>query len=179
MYGLVNRGLEELIRKQHGDDAWARICARAGVPEVPFVAMQPYDDAVTYNLVVAAAEETGQPIAALLEVYGEHWIRYTAREGYAHLFELFGGSLGQFLANLDRMHARVGMSFPELRPPVFVARELGNGLYELEYHSTREALAPMVLGLLRGLGQLFGVATEIEQIGARADLGHDVFRIQT
>ena len=58
---------------------------------------------------------------------------------------MFGGSLHKFLGNLDNMHTRVGLSFPQLKPPSFVVRDAGPRTVELEYHSRREGLAPIFL----------------------------------
>ena len=71
MYGLVNRAVEGLVTEKFGVDPWQRICARAGLDDPQFVAMEAYDDAVTYGLVGAAAAELGLEPAAVLEVFGD------------------------------------------------------------------------------------------------------------
>mgnify|MGYP002777737812 CR=1 FL=1 len=178
MYGLVNKAVEDLVCTRFGEDTWAKIQEKAAVDVVGFVSMEPYPDEVTYKLVGAASEVLGAPVPALLEAFGEYWILYTAREGYGELISMFGSSLAEFLGNLDNMHTRVGLSFPHLRPPSFVSRDLGDGRFELEYHSTREALAPMVVGLLKGLAKSFGEAVEVEHVHGRDRGGHDLFRLQ-
>ena len=177
MYGLVNKAVESLVRSQFGGETWEKIRAKAGVDTETFLSMEPYPDAVTYGLVVAASEVLGAPVPALLEAFGEYWTMYTAREGYGELLALFGSTLEEFLGNLDAMHTRVGMTFPKLRPPSFVLIDQGGGVFELEYHSSREGLAPMVVGLLKGLGKSFQQAITIEHTRARADAGHDVFHL--
>lgn len=178
MYGLVNKAVEDLVCTRFGAETWAKIQAKADVGVEGFVSMDPYPDAVTYKLVIAASEVLGESVPALLEAFGEFWILYTAREGYGELVTMFGSSMREFLGNLDNMHTRLGMSFPQLRPPSFVARDLDDGTIELEYHSTREALAPMVVGLLKGLGKSFGEAVEVEHMQRREDAGFDVFRVK-
>ena len=177
MHGLVNKAVGDLVCSRFGERAWAEIRERAGVGVGGFVSMDSYPDDVTYRLVEAASEVLGTPVQALLEAFGEHWIAFTAREGYGEMFAMFGGSMAEFLGNLDNMHTRVGLSFPRLKPPSFVARDLGEGRFELEYHSTREALAPMVVGLLRGLGRSFGEVVEVEHVHGRDRGGHDLFRL--
>ena len=178
MYGLVNKAVEDLVSTRFGAETWTKVREKAGVGVGGFVSMDPYPDDVTYKLVGAASEVLGAPVPALLEAFGEHWILYTAREGYGELFSMFGASMAEFLDNLDNMHTRVGLSFPKLKPPSFVARDLGEGRFELEYHSTREALAPMVVGLLRGLGRSFGEVVEVEHVHGRDRGGHDLFRLK-
>ena len=85
---------------------------------------------------------------------------------------------GRFLGNLDNMHARVELSFPALRPPSFRLERTDDGLM-LHYMSDREGLAPMVIGLLRGLGTHFNEEIEVAQVKDRAEHGHDVFHLHT
>src|SRR5690606_38474032 len=88
-----------------------------------------------------------------------------------------GSTLREFLGNLDNMHTRVGLSFPRLRPPSFVVRDSGAEAIEVEYHSTREGLAPMVLGLLKGLARSFGYIVAVAHIHGRERGGFDLFRL--
>ena len=45
MYGMVNRSFEAMLRARHGDAAWERIKARAGVTSLGFISNEPYPDA--------------------------------------------------------------------------------------------------------------------------------------
>ena len=162
MYGLVNRAIEDLVRKQHGEATWQRIRERAGVPGRGFVAMESYPDAITYALVGATSEELGLPPETILEAFGEFWMTYTAEEGYGELLGLMGSTFEEFMDNLDAMHTRIAATMPHLVPPTFHRAALADGSSVLHYESEREGLAPMVVGLLRGLAQRFRVAIEIE-----------------
>ena len=154
MYGLVNKAIEDLVTRNHGSDAWAQIMTSAGVSG-PFVCMRQYPDDVTYRLVEAAGRVLGASSSQVLEAFGEFWTSYTAREGYGDMLGLMGDNLVDFLNDLDNHHARVGLSFPELRPPSFECAELEDGALRLRYTSTRPGLASLVVGLLRGLGKMF------------------------
>lgn len=179
MYGMVNKAMEELVCQQFGEPTWQRVLAAARIDEAAFVSMQAYPDAVTYDLVGAASHVLEVPAAELLETFGEYWTRYTVSEGYGEMMAMFGSSLREFLGNLDRMHARIAMGFTDLRPPAFRVDDLPEeSAMLLHYHSDREGLAPMVFGLLRGSATRFSENVEISQVGHRAELGHDVFRIQ-
>ncbi len=179
MYGLVNKAIEQLVRENHGDEAWNRVRELSGVKLAAFSSMDPYPDEVTYQLVAASSEVLGAPVSDLLEAFGEYWTLYTAEEGYGELLEMAGGDLWEFLDNLDAMHERVAASLPELRPPVFSCERLDDSKVELHYRSEREGLAPMVIGLLRGLGKRFETEIEIQHTQQRGDGGHDVFVIET
>lgn len=179
MYGLVNRALEELICRAHGPAQWERIKEAAGVDVEVFIRMDAYPDDITYRLVQAASEVLQVPPQQLLHDFGLHWTLYTGREGYGALLDEAGGSVFEMLANLDELHVRVGLMYPQLRPPSFRCTEVGPSSLVLHYHSSREGLAPMVLGLVEGLGKRCGQALRITP-QLRRDHGddHDSFLVE-
>lgn len=127
--------------------------------------MERYDDAVTYGLVAAASAELGMDPAEILEAFGEYWTVYTIEEGYGDLLQMMGSTIDEFLDNLDSMHARIGGTMPGLVPPSFRREQQDDGSHLLFYSSSREGLAPMVIGLLKGLAQRFEIQLEIEHLG--------------
>ncbi|MEM7515353.1 MAG: heme NO-binding domain-containing protein [Myxococcota bacterium] len=178
MYGLVNKAIRDFTVQQAGDDAWQRICRRASVSADPFISMCPYDDSITYALVGSVAEELKRDPEELLEAFGEFWVRFSAGEGYGPLLELWGGDFVEFLQNLDNLHARVRLSFPELRPPHVECHNATSSSIEVSYHSEREGLTRFFLGLLRGLAVRFGLDVHVEQRELRADVGYDRFLVR-
>lgn len=178
MYGLVNRAVEELVCTQFGEATWEAIRAEARVDTEVFVSMEPYPDDVTYQLVNAASKILGIPAEQVLITFGEYWTLYTAREGYGELLKMSGNTLPEFLRNLDNMHARVGLLYPELQPPSFECTEVSEQGMLLHYRSHREGMAPLVVGLLQGLSKMFAVNLAIEHVQKRpAESDHDVFRL--
>lgn len=179
MYGLVNRAIEQLVVSLEGEAAWRGVCAHARVQADGFVSMQSYDDGVTYRLVQAVSRRLELPAAAVLEAFGEYWITYTAEEGYGELMNNGGASLREFLGNLNEMHGRVETVFPQLRLPVFRVEDESPHSYLLHYRSGRDGLAPMVIGLVKGLARRFEQAVEVTQVHAKAHGDdEDVFRVQ-
>jgi hypothetical protein len=70
------------------------------------------------------------------------------------------------------------MMFPDLKPPEFECSEAGPTAMRLHYRSSREGLAPFVVGLLYGLGEMFATTIEVSHersVAGGAD--HDVFLI--
>ena len=178
MYGLVNQAIEDFVKRGFGDVAWKEIKDNAGVNLEMFVSMDSYPDDVTYKLVGAATEVLKLDAAEILEAFGEHWVLYTAQEGYGQMLSMFGSSLEEFLLNLDNLHSHVGLTFPALRPPSFqVERIEGDPGLLLHYRSERVGLAPMVIGLLKGLGRRFSQDIEVRQTAHRGPADHDIFRI--
>jgi hypothetical protein len=155
------------------------VCSRAGVAADGFVAMCPYHDDVTYRLVDAVSVELGMEAAGVLEAFGEYWILYTADEGYGELMAAAGDDLRQFLGNLNDMHGRVEVIFPQMKLPRFEVDDVAPGRYEVRYISERAGLAPMVTGLLRGLARRFGQSVEVAHLEARGGAGgSDLFAVR-
>ncbi|GAA0762031.1 heme NO-binding domain-containing protein [Ideonella azotifigens] len=180
MYGLVNQGLEDFVVQRFGGDTWRQVLQRAGVAQEMFISMDSYPDELSFKLVGAASELLGMDADALLEAFGQHWVLYTAQVGYGEMLAMAGSDLKTFLLNLDTLHSHVGMTFPDLRPPSFEVESLPaseQGLL-LHYRSERQGMAPMVIGLIEGLGQRFRQPVTVRQIAFRGPQDHDVFRIE-
>lgn len=171
MYGMVNQAVRDLATTLGGDPLWQQIRERAGVDVEVFVAMEPYDDAVTYRLVEAASAILGMSPDEVLEAFGVHWVAYTGQVGYGPLFTAMGATLPEFLRNLDAMHTRIALSMAALQPPSFTSEELADGRLRVRYWSQRDGLSPMVRGLLKGLGPLFGLDVEVEDAPDRREGG--------
>jgi hypothetical protein len=178
MYGLVNRGIEELVCTHFGEGTWEAICQEAGIDVAVFVSMEPYPDEVTYKLVEAASNVLAMPTELILHIFGEYWTLYTAKEGYGELLKMSGNTLTEFLLNLDNMHARIGLLYPELQPPSFQCTQMNEEGMLLHYRSHREGMAPLVVGLLQGVSKMFATALAVEHTEKRHHDGdHDVFKL--
>jgi hypothetical protein len=176
MYGLINKALQDLVCSRFGEATWEQIKERAGVEEDFFIGMDAYPDELTYRLVAAASERLAMPPEEVLKAFGEHWVLYTGREGYGSLLDMAGRSLKEFLLNLDNMHAHIALSFSNLRPPSFRCTDVTDSSLRLHYHSTRAGLAPLVVGLVQGLGSMFHTEVTIQQSADRAaGADHDEF----
>jgi hypothetical protein len=172
MYGLINKAVQDLVVTKFGEDKWAEIAKKAGVTDPNFVSMAKYPDEVTYKLVGAASEVLGAPPAQILEAFGEYWTVYSAEAGFGHLLDFAGNNLVDFLRNLDNMHTRVQLTFPELEPPSFKVSEITDKSLRLHYYSKRPGLAPVAMGMVKGLGKRFNTPVSITLDRGRAD-GHD------
>lgn len=179
MYGLVNKAVQKLVVTEFGEDKWEAVKRKAGIDAECFVSMRPYPDDMTYKLVAAATEVLGLTAEQILEAFGDYWTLYSAKEGYGELLKTAGGTLVEFLGNLDQLHARVGLSFPEFKPPSFRCSDVNGGSLRLHYYSDRPGLTHFVVGLVKGLGHMFStdVRVTIEQT-REAGHDHDVFRIE-
>ena len=133
MIGVINDAIEDLVRSKFGDAAWEAIYTAAfpGQAIATFEHFKPYDDAATLALVGAAALALNVPAATVLELYGEHLVKYAAALfsaartprhlpplderftpsapryfGRLHMkmLKLLGSTLVELLNNLDFLH---------------------------------------------------------------------------
>lgn len=180
MYGLVNRAIQQMVTTSYGEETWQQIKDKAELGAVDFfTTYESYPDDVTHRLVAGAAEILCLSPSEIMKAFGEYWITYTANEGYEVLLEHTGESLPEFLDHLDNLHARAGLSLPNLRPPSFRCEHLDQSRIDLHYESQRQGFAPMVIGLLQGLGRRFHTPITVKQTASRdqGDAG-DRFLIQ-
>lgn len=178
MYGMVHQGLREMVRERHGAAVWDEIEQAAGTGPAHMVSATVYPDDVTGRLVAATAQRIGGTPADVLEEFGRYWVRFTERGPYGPIMRFTGRTLAEFVENLDRMHQSIQTSMPEARMPSFRVVERGAGLLVVDYHSTREGLGPLALGLFRGLLGWFGLngtvtASDGPAGGIRLHVVHD------
>lgn len=176
MYGLINEAMRRHVVETAGPAAWAAITDRAGTGQ-SFAALHYYDDSVTYTLVGAASEELGAPVDELLRGFGRYWSMRVGPESYADLLGATGTDVVGVLRSLDEMHARLQSLYPDLRPPSFDVDELADGRVEVHYRSEREGLVPFVVGLLEGLGELYGTRATVTHDAAASAPHHEVFHV--
>jgi len=177
MYGLVNRALQQMVCARCGDEGWQRVRTRAGIEDEVFVRMDSYPDEITEHLLVAASEELNTTAGKLLEDFGRYWVRYTMVEGYGALLNDLGNDFRAALDSLDGMHARVSLLYPALRPPRFRCETIDSEQVRLHYWSDRRGMAPMVVGLVEGLAERYGLLAKVFH-ETQHQPGHDSFIIQ-
>ncbi|MGB0640426.1 MAG: heme NO-binding domain-containing protein [Myxococcota bacterium] len=163
MYGMVNKAVRGFVLQNFDEATWTRIHTTAGVDE-NFVAMQAYDDAVTYDLVAAANAELGIAVPDILNGFGRYWVSDVATVSYAELMAKTGSGFIDFVKNLDHLHERIRVTFPDYQPPSFRIHVLAERKIQVDYYSHREGLLDFVVGLLEGLAEHFGERVSIEHV---------------
>jgi hypothetical protein len=178
MYGLVNQAIEEIVTEFGGEAVWQAVLREAQVDVPAFISNEQYDDTISYRLVGAAAQLLALPADELLIRLGRHWVLRTARENYGPLLAHAGKTLPEFMRNLPSFHQRVKLIFPSLQPPRFEVSEQGPQRLLVIYQSHREGLAPFVVGLMEGLGTMYGTPVTVTHTVRRGEVGdHDEFII--
>ena len=164
MYLIINKAIKDLVLTNFGEEAWEEICFKAKGPSSEYTTLEVYDDKVTYDLVGAASEVLNVKPEEFLYLFGKHWVGYTKSHGYGALMDMFGHNFSESLKNLNQLHMRMGYSMPDMKAPDFKVIERGENELDVEYHSSRHGLAPMVSGLLDGMAEKFGETIEIEHV---------------
>jgi hypothetical protein len=178
MYGLVNKAIQDMVCSRFGEETWKEIKHKAEVDIDVFLNMEGYPDDITHKLIKAASVVLSLSTQQIMQAFGEFWVHYTAQEGYGEMMDMSGDTLPEFLENLDNLHARVGVSFPNLQPPSFECTDMEENSLSLHYRSDREGLTPMILGLVQGLGNRFDTEVDITQTQNRDEgAEHDEFLV--
>ena len=176
MYGIVNKAIEELVVSLGGEAQWREVCREANVDVYTFIAQEKYPDEVTYKLVGAASKVLGVCPHTVLLKFGHHWSRYTGQEGYGYLFKMLGEDLATFLDNLPLLHDHIALIFPDLVMPQFETSRPAPNQINVVYRSQRPGLAPMVLGLLQGMGEVYECPINVSHVrGKSPDYDADDF----
>jgi hypothetical protein len=178
MYGMVNQALEALVAERFGADTWTAVRTKAGIHDPAFITMKQYPDEVTYALAGALSEHLQAPVPDLLRAFGVYWVSYAKRGPWGKIMLASGSSTYELLAALDAMHARIAISFPDLKPPSFKVRTDGDAVL-VDYSSHRPGLAPFVIGLIEGIGGMFSESVQVELVASK-DTGAecDTFRVR-
>ena len=178
MYGMVNKAIKQLILDEYGSETWDRVFKNTDLDTDDFYHMEQYDDTDSVALVVSASTVLDMTPVEFLVTLGEYWISYAMNSDYGDLLEMAGDTLPDVLENLDAMHSRVGDSFEELRPPSFWTSDVDESSLHLHYASDRQGLAPMVIGLVKGLGKRFNLTCVVTHIESAAEgANHDTFEV--
>lgn len=157
LYGLVNLAIREMIQSRFGEDTWKDVCSEAGLERGTFEAMTSYPDSITYDLVGASSTVLKTEPEQLLQDFGEYWVLFSGKTVHGPLMSTQGKTFVEFVQQLDAMHSRIAMTFTDLSPPSFRCSNISENALTLHYYSHREGLAPFVIGLMRGVGKMFGL----------------------
>jgi hypothetical protein len=178
MYGIVNKAIEEMVTTGFGKEKWEAVKLKSGVEEDFFISNEPYDDAITYNLAIAASEELNISLTEVLNAFGEYWVLHTGKEKYGSLMEAGGANLMEFLQNLPVFHNRIILMYPNLNPPEFKTSGKTENSINIHYYSSRAGLQEFVRGLLMGLSKLYAVPAIVTQTQKKSDgYDHDIFNV--
>lgn len=163
MKGIINKGIQELVKTKFGAEAWEKVKSLAGCEEPFFAVSLDYPDKMTLALVKAASEVTGLPTETVMLEYGKFMVPNTLKKNYPTYFALGGSSPKEFLLNMDRVHELATKSVSNPVPPRFDYEELPDGRLLMHYNSKR-GLCTVLYGLILGIGVFFSQELQVREI---------------
>lgn len=169
MYGLMHRGLRQMVTDQLGADQWAALERALDIGPAEQISLSSYDDALTMRIIAGAAEKLGYGMDECLRVFGRYWIDFLETGSYRSIMDFTGGDLASFIGNLDRMHQTVQTAMPQARVPSFSIIESAPGALRVQYRSERQGLEPLVVGLLEGLLDRFDLVGQVGQVASSSN----------
>lgn len=159
MKGLIFNGLERIITRCQGEDAWDHFLDEAGL-EGAYTSLGNYDEAELIALVETAAHTAGDNISTYLRWIGQEMIPYF--EGlYPGAFAQYPSTEKMLTALNDVIHPEVTKLYPGAVVPVFHYRDIRGGKIIMEYDSPRE-LCSLAHGLMLGTGDRFGEDMDVD-----------------
>lgn len=181
MYGLINLAIEEAILERYGQKFWDYIkqCCRESIGDTDgtFISRLFYDDEVTYRLIDTAERVLrSEKYGHVSQLFGEKFYELVQDAGYKGILQLLGGSLKDFLDNLDSFHTHLNTTYSRMKPPSFRCSSMydevtGEKLPDrliLHYYSERIGLEGIVMGMVKA------AARELHKL--RVDVG--IFRLK-
>lgn len=165
MYGMVINSIESFIIDRYGQQTWEAITESCNLDDSFFISTQPYDDEITYRLVGASCQILELSSEKLLFELGQHWIDFALQTPLGKFLNFKEGGFLELLTDLDQMHSRIKMVYPELNPPRFSVLKTEtldkSGIIELRYTSHRAGLLPFLYGLLHRIAKEYCLDLEI------------------
>lgn len=177
MYGLINLAIEEAILERYGQKFWNYIkqsCRETtGDTDGAFISRLFYDDEVTYRLIDAAERILrSEKYGHVSQLFGEKFYELVQDSGYEGILQLLGGTLQDFLNNLDSFHSHLATTYGRMKPPSFRCShcfdENNNSNTKsverliLHYYSERIGLEGIVMGMVKAAArELHGLKVDI------------------
>ena len=164
MKGIVFDILSEMVEERYGLAAWDALLEQTGC-DGHYVATASYPDSELFALVEAATEATGMAQRDLVAAFG----RFMLDKFYQRYPEFFDAHQDTFtfLKSVDEVvHVEVRKLFPDAGVPEFAHEEIREGeengrTLTMFYRSPRK-LCVLAEGLIRGSGDHFGEALELQ-----------------
>lgn len=160
MKGIVFNLLEEVVRREHGEDTWDALLDSAGV-DGSFTSLGSYPDEQMMKLVEAACAGLNMPGDSVLQWFGRLAMPLLA-ERYSSFFSS-QGTTRDFLLTLNNIiHPEVRKLYPGVHVPVFDFDTSSSDVLLMGYRSERR-LCALAEGFIEGAADFYGEAVTISQ----------------
>ncbi|XP_076401266.1 guanylate cyclase soluble subunit beta-2-like [Peromyscus maniculatus bairdii] len=133
---------------------WEKLRASAEVQDA-FMTYTVYDDVITIKLIQEACKVLDVSMEAILKLFGEYFFKFCKMSGYDRMLRTLGGSLTEFIENLDALHSYLALSYQEMNAPSFRVEGGADGAMLLHYYSDRSGLCHIVPGIIEAVAKDF------------------------
>ena len=114
MHGLINRSLENFLRRTYGNGLWGAVMEEIDCGFESFEPMFVYEDALTDQVLDAASLRLEKTRADLLEDLGTFMVTHESSERVRRLLRFGGVDYEDFLHSLDELPGRARLAVQEL-----------------------------------------------------------------
>ena len=153
MHGTIFSALRGFAEKEFGSGTWAAMLKQAALGDRVYLHVQQYPDAEAMALVLAASSLTGQPVAALLEKFGEFIVPELMKMN-GHLLLPQWKTLDVIEHTEATIHKVVRVKNPGASPPELKTTRLSSSELLLIYTSSRR-MCTFAIGIGKGLAHRF------------------------
>jgi hypothetical protein len=160
MKGIVFNLLEQLVRRDYGEDTWDDLLDEAGL-DGAYTSLGSYPDAEVFALVGAASKATGRAPADLVRWFGREAMPSFAATHPA-FFEGHAGTRSFLLTLNGMIHPEVRKLYPGADVPDFEYEAGTGGGLVMRYRSARR-LCAFAEGLIEGAAHHFGERATVTQ----------------
>jgi hypothetical protein len=160
MKGIVFNLLEEVVRRDHGEDTWDRLLDAAGL-DGAYTSLGNYEDEDLSRLVAASARTLGLAEYDVVRWFGREALPLLARK-YPALFARYPSTRPFVLALNDIIHPEVRKLYPGADVPEFDYDNTSPDVLIMTYRSRRR-LCAFAEGLVEGAAAHFGENVRFEQ----------------
>jgi hypothetical protein len=166
MKGMVNKGIQEMVKAKFGAESWERIKREAGCDVPFFVIGEEYPNELTAALVKAASGVSGLTEEEVLVEFGKYWILNTGKKTYPTFYSLAGATPREFLLNLGHLYRTASRNKTTSGNALISHEELSDGRLLIHYRSSSNLCAAL-LGHIIGVGMLFNQVVRVKETACR------------
>jgi hypothetical protein len=158
--GVVFNLLEEVVRREHGEDAWDRVLERARL-DGAYTSLGNYPDDDLGALVAAVASVLGASPDTVVRWFGRRALPMLA-EKYPAFFAPHASARPFLLALNDIIHPEVNKLYPGAAPPRFDFDAASHDTLVMGYSSPRR-LCAFAQGLIEGAAVHYGEEATVDE----------------
>eukprot|EP01135_Chromosphaera_perkinsii_P000866 Nk52_evm29s152 gene=Nk52_evmTU29s152 len=136
----------------------------------------------TFAFVKASSEFLGLGIPSLLEVFGQYWVDYVSRRGFAKVCKAYEEPLEEVLSKLNKLHGDLINNYEGGNVvqyfPNFTCVPDGTGQYKVCYTLKESHLLSVGKGMLRGVCKKFVTDSYVELEAMEESKESATFRVK-